>query len=160
MPELPAMRVDHTGMAVESIGESEPFLFALGAEKIHEEASKYGDFTWASYVLGDASRLELIAPDEGSTSFLTAFLDEHGPGLHHITIEVAEIDQAIEALTESGVSVVDRAEFEGWSEAFIPPTNPTGALFQLMEYHDGYAENRSAGCQLFIRGERLCTTQQ
>jgi methylmalonyl-CoA/ethylmalonyl-CoA epimerase len=158
MPELPAMRVDHTGMAVESVGESEPFLLALGAEKIHEEASKYGDFTWASYTLGDASRLELIAPEAGSDSFLTAFLDDHGPGLHHITIEVADIDQAIEALTDSGVSVVDRADFEGWSEAFIPPTNPTGALFQLMEYHDGYAEERTAGCRLFIGGERLCTT--
>lgn len=80
MPELPAVRIDHTGTAVESVGESEPFLFALGAGKIHEEASKYGDFTWASYVLGDASRLELIAPKAGSESFLPVFLDEHCRG--------------------------------------------------------------------------------
>lgn len=155
MAELPQMRVDHTGMAVESIEEAEPFLFALGAEKIHEEASTYGEFTWASYVLGDASRLELIAPMEGSESFLTTFLSEHGPGLHHITIEVADLEAAEAVLTEAGVSIVDKATFEGWSEAFLSPTNPTGTLFQLMEYHDGYAADRSTGCRLFIGGERL-----
>lgn len=155
MVSPPTMRVDHTGVAVESIEEAEPFFFALGAEKIHQEASKYGDFTWASYVLGDASRLELIAPDEGSESFLTEYLATEGPGLHHITVEVSDLDQAIEALAQADIAVVDRADFDGWSEAFVPPSNPTGALFQFMEYHDGYAEDRTAGCQLFVGGERL-----
>ena len=155
MADLPAMRVDHVGMAVESIDDAEAFLLALGCEKIHEERSEYGSFTWATYVLGDASRLELIAPEDGSDSFLTAFLEEHGPGLHHVTIEVADLEAAIEALSERGISVVDRAEFDDWGEAFVSPDNPTGALLQLMEYYDGYTDRRDAGRRLFVGGEPL-----
>ncbi len=153
--ELPPMRVDHTGIAVESISEAEPLLFALGCEKIHEEASEYGEFTWATYVLGDASRLELIAPQERSESFLTDFLAENGPGLHHVTLEVADLDAAVEALEAQNVRVTGHQEFEGWGEAFVSPSNPTGVLFQLMEYYDGYAEARGAGCRLFVGGESL-----
>ena len=155
MTEMPEMRVDHVGIAVESIKGSEELLFTLGCEKIHEEASEYGEFTWATYVLGDASRLELIAPENGSESFLTDFLDRNGPGLHHITIEVADIEAAADLLDEHGVLVVDYTEFEHWGEAFIAPSNPTGALLQLMEYYDGYADHREAGHRMFVHGDPL-----
>ena len=153
--EMPATRVDHVGIAVESIEAAEPLLFALGCEKIHEERSEYGAFTWATYVLGGASRLELIAPEDGADSFLTDYLERHGPGLHHVTLEVADLERAVETLEATDVPVVDYAEFDDWGEAFVPPSNPTGALFQLMEYYDGYAESRSAGRRLFVDGEAL-----
>ncbi|WP_049927889.1 VOC family protein [Halopiger goleimassiliensis] len=153
--ELPATRVDHVGIAVESIESAEALLFALGCEKIHEEASEYGSFTWATYVLGGASRLELIAPEDGSESFLTEYLEREGPGLHHVTLEVSDLERAVEVLEADDVPVAERAEFDHWGEAFVPPSNPTGALFQLMEYYDGYAEHREAGRRLFVDGERL-----
>ncbi|WP_121740927.1 VOC family protein [Natronorubrum halophilum] len=155
MSKLPAMRVDHVGIAVESIDDAEALLFALGCEKIHQEASEYGEFTWATYVLGDASRLELIAPAPGSESFLTDYLERQGPGLHHVTLEVDDLERAVGVLEEHDVPVADYAEFDHWSEAFVPPSNPTGALFQLMEYRDGYAEHREAGHRLFVGGESL-----
>ena len=153
--EMPAMRVDHVGIAVESIEDAEALLFVLGCEKIHEEASEYGQFTWATYVLGDASRLELIAPDPGTESFLTDFLERQGPGLHHVTLEVRDLERAVDVLEAHDVSVADYAEFEHWEEAFVPPSNPTGALFQLMEYDGGYADHREAGTRLFVRDEPL-----
>lgn len=149
------MRVDHVGIAVESIDNAEWLLFALGCEKVHEERSEYGSFTWSTYVLGGASRLEFIAPKPGSDSFLTKFLERNGPGFHHVTLEVADLDRTVAVLEERENAVVDRAEFEHWTEAFLPPSNPTGALFQLMEYHDGYAETRGTGDRLFVDGERL-----
>jgi methylmalonyl-CoA/ethylmalonyl-CoA epimerase len=154
MSEMPATRVDHVGIAVASIADAEPLLFALGCEKVHEEHSDRG-FTWATYVLGGASRLELVAPDTGSESSLSAFLSESGPRLHHVTLEVADVDAAVAALEAEGVSVVDRAAFDGWKEAFVSPKNPTGALFQLMEYVDGYAADREAGGRLFVGDEPL-----
>ncbi|MEY7851969.1 VOC family protein [Natrarchaeobius sp. A-rgal3] len=154
-PAMPETRVDHVGIAVESIADAEGLLFALGCEKIHEEVGEYGEFTWATYALGDASRLELIAPREGSKSFLTDFLERNGPGPHHVTLEVADLEATVDALEARGISVVDRAEFDDWDEAFVAPGNPTGTLFQLMEYHNGYAEKREAGHRLFVGGESL-----
>ena len=148
------IRVDHTGIAVESISEAEPVLFALGCEKLIEESVE-GRFRWAQYDFGrDASRLELIAPEAEGT-FLTRFLDEHGPGLHHVTLEVADIDAVVEALEAAGFDIVEYAEFNDWTEAFLSPNNPTGTLFQLMEYHETYDDARPSGDALYVDGNRL-----
>ncbi|WP_227356862.1 VOC family protein [Haladaptatus salinisoli] len=147
------IRVDHVGVAVESVEDAEPVLLALGCERLTVEPVE-DRFRWAYYRLGDASRLELIEPVAEDT-FLTKFLDENGPGLHHVTLEVADIDAVIESLREHGLRVVDRAEFDTWTEAFVSPGNPTGALFQLMEYHDDYHEDRLPSEELFVNGSRV-----
>lgn len=148
------IRVDHVGIAVESIEAAEQVLFAFGCEKYIEESVE-GRFRWAQYDFGrDASRLELIAP-EAEDTFLTAYLDDHGPGLHHVTLEVADIDAVIDAIEAAGLDVVDYREFDDWTEAFVSPRNPTGALFQLMEHHESYAEGRAPPERLYIGGRRL-----
>lgn len=152
--ETPEIRVDHVGVAVHSVDEAEPFLELLGAEKLVHEADPTGAFRWAYYLLGDASRVELIEPVEGESSFLTEFLDENGPGMHHVTLEVADMDAAIATLEAEDVRVVDRSDYDEWSEAFVSPRNPTGALFQLMAYNDDYRE-RGSDEALFVRGEPL-----
>ena len=148
------IRVDHVGIAVESIADAEPILFALGCRKLIEESVE-GRFRWAQYDFEmGASRLELIEP-EADDNFLTQYLTEHGPGLHHVTLEVAAIDAVVAALEEEGYRVVEYREYEDWSEAFVPPSNPTGALFQLFEYHEGYDEERPPSDCLYVDGERL-----
>jgi methylmalonyl-CoA/ethylmalonyl-CoA epimerase len=154
MSEHPAVRVDHTGIAVGSISDAESVLFAFGCRKLIEESVE-GRFRWAQYDFGtDASRLELIAPEADDT-FLTDYLDEHGPGLHHVTLEVADIDAVAAVIEDAGLDVVEYREHDDWTEAFVPPSNPTGALFQLFEYHEGYDEGRPAAEKLYVDGERL-----
>lgn len=133
-------RVDHVGVAVHSIADAEPLLELLGAEKLIQEPDPEQGFTWAYYELGGASRLELIEPISGEESFLTGYLERSGPGLHHVTIEVANVDAAVETLEAGGVTVIDHAEREGYTEAFVPPGEANGVLYQLMEYHDDYAD--------------------
>lgn len=144
------IRVDHVGIAVEAVAEAEPVLHALGCEKQHEDSLE-GRFRWVYYTLGDASRIELIEP-VAEDSFVTDFLERHGPGLHHVTLEVADIDAVMETLEAQEIPVVDYQEFEGWTEAFVSPRNATGALFQLMEYHDAYLDERSPE-ELFVNGD-------
>ena len=148
------IRVDHIGIAVESIDDAEPVLLAFGCQKLIEESVE-GRFKWAQYDLGrSASRLELIAP-EAEDTFLTTYLRDHGPGLHHVTLEVAAIDAVTAAVEEAGLDVVEYREYDDWTEAFVPPSNPTGALFQLFEYHDTYDGNRPEPERLYVDGERL-----
>ncbi len=148
------IRVDHVGIAVESVADAEPVLLALGCEKLHED-SLDERFRWVYYALGDASRLELIEPVSGE-SFLTDYLEAHGPGLHHVTLEVADIDAVVETLDAQGIDVVDYQTFDGWTEAFVSPRNATGALFQLMEYHDAYGAQRGEReSPLFVNGHRV-----
>jgi methylmalonyl-CoA/ethylmalonyl-CoA epimerase len=148
------IRVDHVGIAVETIEDAEPVLFALGCRKFIDESVE-GEFRWAQYDFGqEASRLELIAPEAPET-FLTDFLDEYGPGLHHVTLEVADIDAVVGALEASGLGVVDYRDMGDWTEAFVSPANPTGTLFQLFEFHASYDEGRPPAEKLYVDGRRL-----
>ena len=155
MAELPEVRVDHVGVAVESVSDAEPLLELLGAERLVYEKDPTGAFRWAYYLLGDASRVELVEPIPGEESFLTDFLDARGPGLHHVTLEVADIDATIEAFEAAEIRVVDRVEYDAWAEAFVSPRNPTGVLFQLMEYREPFEEGRPDPERLYVGGERL-----
>ncbi len=145
--------MDHVGIAVESVAEADPVLRALGCERLLDETVE-DRFRWVYYLLGDASRVELVEPVAEDT-FLTDFLDRNGPGLHHVTLEVADIDRATAAVEAAGYDVVDRTDFEDWREAFVSPTNPTGTLFQFIEHRETYAEGRAPPAELFVNGERL-----
>ncbi|NHN40855.1 VOC family protein [Halorubellus sp. JP-L1] len=133
------IRVEHVGIAVEEFEEAEAVLHALGARQYVDDTGPNDDFRWAGYLLGDASRLELVTP-LSDDNFIRDFLDRHGPGLHHVTLEVENMDAVIAALEAADVTVVDRAQHETYEEAFVSPANPTGALFQLMRYREGYVE--------------------
>jgi methylmalonyl-CoA/ethylmalonyl-CoA epimerase len=144
------IRVEHVGIAVEEFDAAEAVLHALGASKYVDDTGPNGDFRWAGYLLGDASRLELVTP-LSDDNFIRDFLDRHGPGLHHVTLEVADMDAVVDALEGADVTVVDRATHDTYEEAFVSPANATGALFQLMRFTDAYAEKYDSS-DTFVNG--------
>jgi methylmalonyl-CoA/ethylmalonyl-CoA epimerase len=50
--------------------------------------------------------IELIQPLEGERNAYKQFLDQTGGGIHHILFEVKDIDPVLQALAESGVTVL------------------------------------------------------
>jgi len=50
--------------------------------------------------------IELIQPLEGERNAYKQFLDETGGGIHHILFEVKDIDPVLQALAQSGVTVL------------------------------------------------------
>jgi catechol 2,3-dioxygenase-like lactoylglutathione lyase family enzyme len=60
------------------------------------------------------TQLELIEPVSGESAY-TEFLDRAGPGLHHICIEVDDVDAAIDAAA-TGYEVVQRGVAPGGME--------------------------------------------
>lgn len=151
------IRLDHVGIAVENIADGEPVLEALGCEKLSDEPGPDDTYRWAYYRLGNASRLELVAPLTDD-SFIQSYIDDHGVGLHHVTLEVADLPTVRDAIEASGYDVVDETTYDGWTEAFVSPRNPTGVLFQLMEYHDDYHHDRANPETLYIDGVRVGET--
>ena len=50
--------------------------------------------------------IELIQPLEGERNAYKQFLDDTGGGIHHVLFEVKDIDPVLQALAESGVTVL------------------------------------------------------
>ena len=137
------IRVDHVGIAVEAVTDEDSYPV--------ESAPADAVYRWTTYRLGDASRIELVSPIAEDT-FLTRYLEQYGPGLHHVTLEVADLDAVAETLSAEGIRVIDRTEYPDWTEAFVSPTNATGTLFQLMEFHPSFDDDRPTTEKPYVNG--------
>jgi len=133
-PMLKIRGVEHVAIAVDDIDAAlakyrEVFGLTAG-EREYVESQKTET---ARLPLG-FSALELISP-RGNES-LARFLDRRGPGLHHIAIEVEEIEKALQFLDEMGVPLVDRAPrigAQGHKVAFVHPKATGGVLVELVD---------------------------
>lgn len=126
-------KVDHVGIAVRDPLAADRFLReALGAVKVLE--MPWGGFTFATYVLGGASMLELIWSDDPG-SFINRFLEKQGEGVHHVTLKVRDLRAAVEHLGSLGIECFGFDDSNSdWKEAFIHPRDALGVLIQLAEY--------------------------
>jgi methylmalonyl-CoA/ethylmalonyl-CoA epimerase len=131
MAEGPIGKLDHIGIAVKSVAEARRFFEdALGARFLYEHENPDAGFKIAEFDLNGLT-LELLEP-LGTESFLHAFLEKHGEGLHHLTLDVPESKAQIAKLKEQGIKVVNEREFGPDSyEGFISPRSSHGVLIQI-----------------------------
>ncbi len=131
---IPIKRVDHISMAAPSWREQSARLEnLLGFKFLHNWEAKPGeDFSGSvSQVRGTGIEFEVIEP-AGEDSFVQKFLDERGPGLHHITVEVEDIHETIAELERLGITPFGGLADDGmWLLTYIHPKESGGVLWQL-----------------------------
>ena len=129
-------RFDHVSMAVHSFDEARALLALMGAKPFDGGFAATGDFHWTQYTLPGGARLELIATDSADpTHFINRFLDERGPGLHHLTFRVLDIARARDLAVDLGFDVVGFDDSDpAWKELFVHPRSANGVLIQLAEF--------------------------
>ncbi len=81
-------------------------------------------------------RIELICPTSPDTG-VARFLDKRGEGLHHICIEVDDIDAALDALRQAGAPLIDEVPQAGAGGARVAFVHPKGARGVLTELRQG-----------------------
>jgi methylmalonyl-CoA epimerase len=131
MAERPIGKLDHIGIAVRSVAEARKFFEdALGARFLYEHANPDAGYRIFEFDLNGLT-LELLEP-LGEDSFLHAFLDKHGEGLHHLTLDVPDAKREIAELKLRGIKVVNEREYSPDSyEGFISPRSSHGVLIQI-----------------------------
>ncbi|HKV54193.1 MAG TPA: VOC family protein [Candidatus Binataceae bacterium] len=131
MAEAPIGKLDHIGIAVRSVAEARKFFEGtLGARFLYEHANPEAGYRIFEFDLSGLT-LELLEP-WGENSFLHDFLDKHGEGVHHLTLDVPESRQRIADLKQQGVKVVNERDYGPDSyEAFISPRSSHGVLIQI-----------------------------
>jgi methylmalonyl-CoA/ethylmalonyl-CoA epimerase len=127
--------LDHTGIAVVDLDVSIAFYRdVLGMPFVHRETIVEQGVEAALLDVGD-SHVELIAP-LGPDSGVARFLEQRGPGLHHVAYRVDDIDAALASLSAAGVRLIDerpRAGIRGSRVAFLHPTAAGGVLTEIVE---------------------------
>ena len=133
-------RLDHVSLAVADAGRAMAFYEKLfGLETDHEFTSPEEGFQGGVFNMPNAqAQLEILEPSDPN-SFLHKFLGERGPGVHHITIEVEDIDAAAAYLREEmGIEPFRGVWSDGdWRQTFIHPRDSGGVLYQLFQWEPG-----------------------
>jgi methylmalonyl-CoA epimerase len=68
------------------------------------------------------------------------FLEKRGEGLHHVSLEVADIGAALDGCREAGVKLIDempRPGAHGSQVAFLHPKSLGGVLLELCQAKAG-----------------------
>jgi methylmalonyl-CoA/ethylmalonyl-CoA epimerase len=129
------MRFDHVSIAVKSIDRaydffSKYFPIQLRAAKTMDNQVS-GSFYWQDFHLGGFV-VELIEDPPERPGFVTKFIERHGEGMHHLSIEVDNLEALTANLKAGGVRVVDEQKYDsGSATAFISPRSAFGSLIQF-----------------------------
>jgi methylmalonyl-CoA/ethylmalonyl-CoA epimerase len=127
-------RVDHIAVVVEDIDRALGiFRDALGLELSHTATIPDQEVKIAVLPIGE-SEIELLEPIS-KDSGVAKFLATHGEGMHHICVEVEDIDAALADLRGKGMRLINRTAVRGAHGriAFIHPRSTNGVLIELLE---------------------------
>jgi len=130
------MKIDHIGIATRQLDEGLAlWRDALGlpvdaTEEIIEQGVRI-----AMLPIGDThvELLEALSPD----SSVGKFISKRGPGIHHIAVQVDDINASLADLKSKGARLIDetpRIGAGGCLIAFVHPSTTNGVLLELVQH--------------------------
>jgi methylmalonyl-CoA/ethylmalonyl-CoA epimerase len=127
-------KVNHIGIVVAEIDSAVSFWRdGLGLALDHIEDVPSQKSKVAFFPLGE-SEVELVQPTTNDSG-VVKFLNERGPGMHHLCFEVDDIAGMIEHLKSIGVRMINETaqQLDGRLVAFVHPKSANGVLVELYQ---------------------------
>ena len=129
-------RIEHIGIAVQSIAEVLPYYKdVLGLEVYKEEVVEDQKVKTAFLKVGEV-KIELLEPT-CPESTIQKFLDNGGRGIHHVAFKVEDgVSEALAQCDANGIRLIDKAPrggADGLKIAFLHPKSTCGILTELCE---------------------------
>lgn len=131
-----AKGLDHVAIAVKDLDKAiSIYRDALGLElaEIEEVPEQHVRTAIFGHGMG---RVELICPTDADNG-VARFLEKRGEGLHHVCIEVEDIEAALAALKARGAPLIDETPKIGAGGARIAFIHPRGTAGVLTELRQG-----------------------
>jgi methylmalonyl-CoA/ethylmalonyl-CoA epimerase len=127
-------RVHHIAIAVSNLDESIALFEKLLGVKAQVTTVASQQVTEARFQVGDGAEINLVAP-AGPGSTVAAFLEKRGEGLHHVALEVDDVDAALQAMADQGVRLIDNEGRGGAAGqiGFLHPKSVNGVLVELVQ---------------------------
>jgi methylmalonyl-CoA/ethylmalonyl-CoA epimerase len=128
-------RIDHIAVVIEDVEAALGFWRdCLGIEYSHIEDIPSEGSQVVFLPIG-GSEIELVKPTTEETG-LARYLEKRGPGMHHICLEVDDIEAMLARLKAKGVQLIQESPsigLGGRKYAFIHPKSSHGVLVELYE---------------------------
>ena len=129
------MKISHLGIATKGIDEALKFWQdALGLENIHTETVEDQKVRVAMLPIGE-TQIELLEATSDDSP-IAKFVEKRGGGIHHVAVEVENIEESLAKLKAKGARLIDeqpRIGAEGCLVAFVHPSSTNGVLLELIQ---------------------------
>ena len=150
-----AVLFDHIAIAMPRLADAEPILAGQfgGRSAFGATTDEYRFWHWRYEGGGD---LEVLEP-AGENGFLHRFLAQRGPGIHHVTFTVPDLDDACAGARAAGYSIVGYDDSDPqWKEAFLHPRQAQGIVVQFAEPNSSaHRPPEASGPSITVIGLRL-----
>jgi len=127
-------KIDHIGIAVSNLSAAIKTYELLGFKIEHREEVTDMNVRVAFLPIGD-TRFELLEPFS-KDSVVAKFIEKRGEGIHHICIEVKDIQKALQDLKDKNINLVYDVPKKGANNtliSFIHPKSSHGLLIELCQ---------------------------
>jgi methylmalonyl-CoA/ethylmalonyl-CoA epimerase len=133
-------RIDHIGVATDDLeGALAIYEKTLGMPLAHRETVESQGVEAVLLDVGDG-HVELLRPLSPDTP-VGKYLEERGPGLHHVAYAVGDIDDVLGQLKDAGVELIDSEPRVGIRDsrvAFVHPRSTGGVLTEIVQPAEGH----------------------
>jgi methylmalonyl-CoA/ethylmalonyl-CoA epimerase len=127
-------KINHVAIVVNDIESALKFWqddLGLVLDHIEDVPSQASRVAFLPVGEGEVELVEPTDPDSG----LAKYLDKRGEGMHHLCIEVVDIEEVLNTLKEKEVKLINEfpLDLPGRRMAFIHPKSTNGVLVELYE---------------------------
>ncbi|MFZ1040709.1 MAG: methylmalonyl-CoA epimerase [Anaerolineales bacterium] len=127
--------INHIAVVVDDMEKSLSFWRdALGME-LHELRDVPAEKSQVAFFPLAGAEIELVRPTSDDSG-IAKYLAKRGPGMHHICIEVDDIDGMLTQLKSKGIRLINeepRMASDGKKYAFVHPESTSGVLVELYQ---------------------------
>ena len=128
-------RINHIAILVDDLESTLQFWQeALGLD-LTEIEEVPGEGAKIAFLPTGDSEIELVKPTTDDSG-LAHYLEKRGPGMHHICLEVDDIDGMLARLKQRGIQLINeeaKTGADGRRYAFIHPKSAHGVMVELYQ---------------------------
>ncbi len=128
-------KIDHIGIVVRDIQQALGFYESALGLSLSQVVEVPDQKVQVAFLPVGESNIELVQPLTDDTG-TAKFLEKRGEGIHHICLEVEDIETALARLKVHGAPLIDEVPRPGahGRVAFIHPKGAYGVLIELVEH--------------------------
>lgn len=127
-------KISHIGIAVNDLQKSCELFSKLLNKDFHSEFVSSESVTTAFFKMGE-SKIELISSDQDDSA-ITKYLKKHKEGMHHLAIDVDNIQNEIQRLKKEGFRFLNETPKIGADNkliVFLHPKDTNGVLVEICQ---------------------------
>jgi methylmalonyl-CoA/ethylmalonyl-CoA epimerase len=128
-------QINHVAVVVEDMEKALSFWRDALGMKLHGLRDVPAEKSQVAFLPLPGSEVELVQPTTDDSG-IAKYLAKRGPGMHHICLEVDDIEGMLSHLKSQGVRLINeepRLGGDGKKYAFIHPESASGVLVELYQ---------------------------